>query len=389
MGVSWNDTVSITINLSTLTSTVAGFGGLLLVTSLAESTLAGFGTEVTVGNGSKYLPKISSVAEATDANTATAGSVGADLLEDLPGALAHPWASDSVSILAVDLAGSPADAYDTIFGVLESASPTDYYGVVPVSHTVSDIVDIAKGVAASGGRDRLVFGSIQAAAAYGLPATWDAAYVDGSAAAIAESVADNVVLTWHSSDAQPVAPAVSSRGLRPDPDTVSSPWQFAIPQINKTGLPSGVSGPALRAALEANNINVPGTFYTTDVWFEPGVTSTGKPIYLMQTAHWFKIRLESRLQRLKYVSGQQDLKIGLSRAGQLAVLEEIESLYQQGVSTGHFLSRQEALLQGFAVEVRALPISVEDRTLSRLRFVVSLPVLIAGRIYALTVNIIQ
>jgi hypothetical protein len=386
MAPTWNSTIDLTVSFTALAPSGVSFQTVLLVDTITNSSLAGFGGTVAVGsNGSLYLPALGTISEAVAANTDTAGSVGTALLNELPGAFSHDFGVEQVALLSIHGDDDPA----TIFATLEDLEPQDYYKVVVIDRDIADICDHAAGVVASGGRPRLVFGALAAAAAYGDSSTWAAAFVDGASAALPETTQDRLILTYHNDGTQPVPSAVAIRGTATGPDDGSAPWIFPVPAINKVTKPSAVTSSTFKTNLEANNINVPLPFYSSDVWFEPGVTSSGKPIYLIVTTDWFKARLETRLQEYKFRTNSLDSKIPLTRAGQGNILQIIESLYTEGVTLGHFLSREEAAIQGKTVEIRALPITDEDRAAQRLRFRVEIPIVINGRIVTINVNIVQ
>ena len=181
------DTVRVTVSLAALLSPVTSFGGILFVDTFANSSLAGF-AETSIGTKSSKFVRIGSYTEATDANTASAGSVGTALLADLEGAFGHSKSPTVVSVLSVDRAdgGNGVDTYAEALSALVNADQNDFYCVIPVSHTVTDIVDILEATIAvqSATRPRIVFGQTSNSATYGDSAAWIAARVNGSSTAL-------------------------------------------------------------------------------------------------------------------------------------------------------------------------------------------------------------
>lgn len=389
-------TVAITVSLGALPASVAGFGGVLLVDSLANSSLTGYGgSTLAVGsNGSLFVE--TDVASATSANNDTVGSVGTQALADLTGGLSHATAPETVGLLAVDLAGG--DTLESIWTDVDDAlgASFDFYGVVPVSRSLADIALTMTGVntAISNGRERVVISQSSDAASLGDTATWEAADVG----ALAPNIRERIFQCYHDVDAQPMAAAVATRGLSRSPDRRSSPWNFDVPNITKlwaSGPPSGGIAQA-KSRLTANRINYALPLAGASYWLEPGHGSGGsyttggpRPFYVVVTADWFKARLQERIATWKVQYGDAGIKIPISFIGQNQILDELEALYQIGVLTDHFLSREEAEAQGIDVVIRALPITDEDRTKEQLRFECQLPAKLNARVIMINVTITQ
>ena len=391
------DTNRVTVSLGSLLSPVAPFNKVLLIDAFANSSLAGFGDEVSLGTASTKYVELGALADATAANTASAGSVGTALLADLTGAFSHSRAPDSIGVLSVDRAdgGNGVDTYAAAISLLVNAGYNDFYCVIPVSHVLADIVDILEGVmaVASASRPRIVFAQTAVSTSYGSTAGWDAALVNSSAAAPSTAAKERLVMCYHA-DTQPCAVGYATWGFGYDPDTRSLSWRFENPAVADVTLPSGVSATTFKQNLRGvpgtdlgNEINVPLPYGASTTWMDPGVTQTGRAIYSVIAADWFQARLEERLATL--VTAHAPNKVPMSKSGQALILQEIEQLYSQGVAAGHFLSRADATDQGLTVTIRAETITSTDRSLRRLRFTVAIPVLHDARVLAIDVTITE
>ena len=393
------DTVRVTVSLAAMLSPVVAFNRVLFIDTFANSSLAGFSTEVAIGSKSTKYVEIGAYSEATAANTATAGSVGTALLADLQGAFSHARAPTSVGVLSVDRAdgGNGVDTYAEAIAALTGAGYNDFYCVIPVSHALADICDILAGVTAvaSNTRPRVVFAQTAVSSAYASNATWLAALVDSSSAAPAASDLDRLAMFYHA-DAQPCAAGVATWGFAVDPDTTSIDWRFPVPGISAVSLPSGTTETTFKHNLRGtpgtdlgNAINVPLPFGSSSVFLDPGVMQSGRAIYATISADWFKARLESRLQDAILAAASANQKFPLNYTGQARILGIIENLYNQGVGAGHFLSREDARKLGVDVIIRGETITTEDRSLRRLRFTVSIPVLAGARVINIAVTVTE
>ncbi len=392
------DTLRVTVSLGSLLSPVVPFNQILMIDTFANSSLAGF-TETSIGTKSSKYVEVGALSEATAANTASAGSVGTALLADLTGAFSHSRAPTSVGVLAVDRAdgGNGVDTYAEAISALVNADKNDWYCAIPVSHVLADICDILAGVVAvaSESRPRVVFAQTAVSAAYGDSTAWGAALVDSASAAPASSSLDRLAM-FYSPDTSPCAVAAATWGFAVDPDTTMISWRFPVPAISKPPLPSGVSATTFKHNLRGtpgtdlgNAINLPWPLGSSDVWLDPGVMQSERPIYVTYAADWFQARLEGRLADLQLKYADASAKLPLNSTGQSVILGEIEALYLQGVATGAFLSRSAAKELGVDVVIRAETITSTDRSLRRLRFTVSIPVLADVRVVNIAVTITE
>lgn len=392
------DTVRVTVSLGSLLSPVAGFGEVLFIDTFANSSLAGF-AETSIGSKSTKFVRIGAYSEATDANTAVAGSVGTALLQDLAGAFGHSKSPTFVNVLSVDRAdgGNGTDTYAEALSALVNAGYNNFYAVIPVSHTVTDIIDILEGLIAvqSASRPRIVIAQTSNAATYGDSAAWIAARVNGASAAPSATALERLAICYHA-DAQPCAAAFATWGLSFSPDTTSAPWCFTVPAIADVALPSGVSETTFKTNLRGtpgtdlgNKINVALPFGSSTTFNDPGVMQSGRAIYVVISADWFQARLTSRLADLQLTYADAGAKLPLNPTGQALVRGLIESLYLEGVAHGHFLSREDAKALGATVTIRGETITAEDRALRRMRFTVNIPVLHGARVLNIAVTITE
>jgi len=388
--LSHSDTISITVSLAALPGAVAAFDKILLIDNKANSSLAGFGSEVTIGtHASKYV-EIGGLSEATDANTATAGSVGTALLAAITAIFGHSRSPTSIGILAVDTAGG--DNYG-ILSSLDDAGYSDWYCAVPMSSTLVTIADISAAVVAtkSTARPRIVVACTNSADALASTATWEAAFVDGNGDPLPETTLDRILMNYYngSGGLNKMAGAVASWALSYDPDTQSLPWTFPVPSIPKMSFPSGTTITTAKNNLRDNNISSALPLGGTDVWLDPGNSLSGRPFYSLVSADWFEARLREAIADLKVRYGSLGLKLPLSADGQAIILGQINALYQRGINAGHFLSREQAAALGSTVIIRAEPITSTDRTNRRLRFTVQIPILLDARLISISVTITQ
>jgi len=386
--LSHSDTISITVSLAALPGAVAAFDKILLIDNKANSTLAGFGSEVTIGtHASKYV-EIGALSEAQDANSTTAGSVGTALLAAITALFGHSRSPTTVGILAVDTAGG--DNY-SILSTLDDADHSDWYCAVPVTANLVTIADIAAAVAATSARKRIVISCTDDSDALANTATWEAAFVDGNGDPLPETTLDRVLMNYYngSGGLNKMAAAVASWGLSYDPDSQSLPWNFPVPAIPKMAFPAGTTIATAKNNLRDNNISVALPLGGTDVWLDPGNSQSGRPFYSIVSADWFEARMREAMADLKVRYGSLGLKLPLNSDGQQIVLAQIEAIYNRGVNAGHFVARAQAEAQGSTVIIRAEPITSTDRANRRLRFTVQIPILLDGRLISISVTITQ
>lgn len=386
------DTISVVVSLAALPAPAAAFDQILFIDTLANSSLAGFGSEATIGShGSKFI-EIGATSEMTDANAATSGSVSTQALADISGALNHDRGvgvrGKAVGLLAVDLVGG--DTYETILPKLDDYGYNEWYCVVPVSRTLTTICDIADAMVGThaSARKRVLVGQTYNSAAFGNGAGWAAARVNGDGDEPAETTQDRMFLVYHNT-AQPAAAAIASWALSWSPDTQSAPWTFPVPSVATLTFPSGTSISTAKSNLRTNNVNVALPLAGTNVWLDPGVSQTGRPFYVNVSADWFEARLKERLGTLKTSYGSMGIKLPLNSDGQKIILAEIEAVYTQGVQVGHFLSRAQAKELGAEVLIRAETITNTDKTERKLRFTVRIPILLDARLITIEVVITQ
>jgi hypothetical protein len=380
---SHTDNISINVILSALPTPVTSFSTILFVDSLANSTLVGFpaGDKTSVGVNSSELIRLGSLSDMLAANTATAGSISDQAMDDVMGALSHARSPDNVQFLAVDLAGG--DTYDTVFASLNDAF-TDYYAVIPLDRTVANIALISEGVLAGGGRKRIVVAQMHGTDAYANEATWDA----NDIGQLSETEKDRLYMCFHD-DAQPCAASVASWALSWDPNQYSPPWTFPVPSISKLALPSGVTTTTFKANLDTNYINHPLPLAGTDVFIDPGLSQNSRPMYVIVTADWFEARLSEALQTLKVKYASMGIKLPMNTFGQNLILSKVQAIYSMGVQAGHFLSRDDADAVDKPVVIKAETISPDDQTNQELRFTVKVPILLDARILTLNVTVQQ
>lgn len=377
----------INVSLGARRPALTSFSTALFIDTLTNSSLDGFDGEVSVGNNGSKFVKIESLSEATDANTASAGSVGAQLLEDITGVFnATAQNFDAVGILAVHASDTWAD----ILAELDFTY-SDYYAVLPVSRAPQDIGEIGEAVTGliSTSRPRIVVAHSNSSIVADSRFDWADKGADPDAlGGYDETTKDRIHLSYHpksSPVAEPVQASTAARFLAWNLDTQCPPWEGTLPAVEAMSPLTTMQ----QSTLATRYVNYPKPFGTTSVYSYPGVNLNNRDMYAIVTRDWFEDRLSARIQFLQQSYSDRGAKLPLDSRGQEDVLGEIEAQYQEGVTAGHFLSRAEAEAQGITVRIEALPITNPDRAAKRLQFRAQIPLLLQTKIVVIDVLITE
>ena len=134
--------------------------------------------------------------------------------------------------------------------------------------------------------------------------------------------------------------------------------------------------------LRANNANFALAFGpTANRWIDPGNNVSGRGIYEIVSADWFKARLIERVATTVVALAARGLKLPVTVGGQSILLKDIEALLAQGVTAGHFAAGQTIAV--------AEVITAADETARRLRFTVTAQLVASARIFTFNVNLSQ
>lgn len=344
-----NDTVAVTVTLSTAVTQYSGFQSIMLISS--DSTLNSARTasyanaaEVATALGAGYLSSAAAAA-ATLAFNQT-----------------HP---PDVFVVGRKASGETwAEAY-----ALCVASYPDAYGVCIQSRTDADILAVADAIHTEG--ERLGFFQANNSDLYS---------GDLSASTLADLIdaPKRCVLMYHSTDTERLDVAYAAERLSWDPDTISPGWLCEVAGVAANSVTLTQSQKV--QLRDTNSVNVMLPFYTATRWVSKGVTIDGTPIEEVVTGDWFQARAAEAIAARQVALAATGKKIPVSTVGQAIVLAELEALLAQGVTAGHFVSGQ--------TQVAAETITSADIAANRLRFTGSAQVAVSARVitFAFTVS---
>lgn len=344
-----NDTVQVSVTLSTAVTQYAGLQPVMLISS--DSTL----------NSARTV----SYANATEVATA----LGAGYLSATAAAMAtlafnqpHPPTAFIVGRKA------SGETWAEAYALCVVSAPTAY-GICIQSRTDADILAVAAAIHTEG--ERLGIFQANNSDLYG--------------GALASATLANLinapkrcVLLYHSTDTEYLDVAYAAERLSWDLDLTSVGWLCAVAGVAANTVTLTQSQKV--QLRDTNSVNVMLPFGSATRWISKGVTIDGTPIEEVVTGDWFQTRATQRIADRQVALSAVGKKIPVSAVGQAIVLAELEALLAQGVTAGHFVAGQ--------TQVVAESITSADIAANRLRFTGSAQAAVSARVitFAFTVS---
>lgn len=193
---------------------------------------------------------------------------------------------------------------------------------------------------------------------------------------------ERLAILWHEDAASEWADVAwaAARGTF-DPDEKSAQWKGPVAGISQhsSALTEAQRTTIISPSTREFDANVGLGFGDVSYYVYPGANMTGRPIYEVVTADWYKARVDEELKKIVVAKDRQGEKFELSRAGQETVRGVLETVYERGVKAQHFVAGQ--LLVEFPD-----PISSSDISSKTLRAEVTIQVLGAAESFDLTFN---
>jgi hypothetical protein len=346
-GADWSSTITVNIVLAALPPARAGFGILMFLVNQDDGNSL---------NSSRVM-SFSSAAEAETAQAA--GYISATTLDFLQAAFSQQPTPSKVKVGYRDVTG--AETMAAAFAAIRAADD-DWYAITAYHRTDAEIVLLADLVEASGSKIYIAQGD-------------DASWLDSGVPSGLSTLADNerTAILYHSADAQPGDIAWAASRLVFDPDVQSAGWEGQVRDVASiTAITS-----AQRDFIATNGGNVGLVYSSADFFVQPGQTFTGRPIYEIVSADWFKARISEDVALLKLQHTQRGEKIIVDSTGQTKILAILNGRLQQGVKAGHFVKGQ--------VRATAESITVDDISNRRLRFKVEAQIAADARLFVFNV----
>lgn len=356
-----NFTVNITLGSLPSLGLVLDFSDVLIVTTLAESTLATLDGVETLGDNASTFVTLGETGERTNVGTRTT-----QVASKLFAAAIHP---PTVKVLAVDIAGG--DTYAALATILRDRSES-FHSVIVSSNVEADIATILSAFNGTG-MSHPVFAGMDATDTgdTGLP---DAGKASKAGLAVIDALSDGLkeqlYLTYHDAN------GAVSNGAADFAEIcalyASTDWdeRAAGGNLVLEAQPAlGAVSQVLKTNLDDNNVNHALPSFGTSTYVDAGVMFSGRPVYHIFTRDWFENRLRNAVAQIKTDWAKRRLKLPMDRTGQALVLAAANAVVQNGQRADHLLSPEEAEALGKTTPfVRAETITSADLTARELRF---------------------
>lgn len=342
-----DDLVSVDITLGSTNRGRASFSTVLI---LADKALGN------TLNGARVMSFASTLeAEAAE----TSGYISATVSSMMADMFGQKNPPETIKVGKVDTAA--AETYSTgLTAVL--ASDDDWYGLVIDVRTDAIILLVAARVEAleSSGTYKLFGTQLNDADCLtsGFPALF-----------AAMDAYERTVYYYHDVPGEFLAECQFADRLSFDADVASAPWNAPVQEV--AALTTKVTQ-TQKAYARENAANIALPFGTRTLTFvDPGHNCNNRPVYEIVTTDWFRARAQEAIADLISELGDRGEKLTVSLEGQALVMKEIDSIYAQGVTAGHFAVGQTV--------VEAVTITDADRTAQRMRFTGSAQFAIGAR----------
>lgn len=319
------DNIEITINLSAAPQTQLGFGNVLLIAPLSNSSLS----------ASEQPVKAYQTAEDVAADWTTQEEEAARVYfsqEPQPDTL---------------LIGEWDDVNDSIDTALNNiiAADDNFYGVAATTRTDTD-QEVLSAEVESNEKPMIHF----------LQSSLDDIVTTSSDPPLSGTALEPVIgrertmLLYHPTDAEWYDMAQSGGVLPFDVDQTSAPFFNDLKEVAdpRGSLPSAANIGTQQnpANLRNNNANIPLPYGPSDNWTAPGTNANGRQASVILTRDWFKARLESDTANEIVTEAKRGNKIPVGLAntsrtvGQARFAKLVRSRFKQGSRAGHFLEDQ-------------------------------------------------
>ncbi len=306
-------TVVVNVFLAALPPARQGFGVPLLIVTTTGNGLGG--------------ATVKAYANAQEVATSLAASeITAKTADFLTTAFAQQPRVSSILVTAAALNG-----YELAYAAARVENDS-FYGVAVDTTVAADLEEVSAAVETDGEKLFIATSNDADWLTSGVPAAFSTFAGRERTAVVFHNVADEPVsLAW-----------LASRTVF-DPDVQSAPWTGRVREM--AVLNPAITQSQLTFAL-ANEANVGLPFGTAPFYVKNGENISGRPIYEILSADWYKARVSEDLiaARLQFTDRGEKIPVGVvgqtNSAGQVVVESILRSRAEQGEDTGHFAPDQ-------------------------------------------------
>lgn len=334
MGVDHSSILTFSTVLTPSPPARAGFGLPLLLVPLATNTLgAGSGT-----TDVKY-------ASATEAQTArTASQISAATMDRINVLFAQTPRPQGIVVASVDLVGG--EDYGEAF-VRVAARRNDFYFVAIDSRTDSEIAVAAAAVESNGTKQLLAVSASSSWLDSGVPTDYSA--ITGY---------NRTSIIYHDVSTAYADMALLGGRLAWDPDSQSVDWKQNL--VSVANLTGHLTAAQRAFIVDTNKANVGLPWGSQTNFLFPGQAISGRPIYEIFSADWFRTRVQEDIGDLYSRNAAAGRKLIVGAEGQASVLAILNQRLLQGERGNHFSKGQ--------TRATALAVTQDDLNNKRLRF---------------------
>lgn len=324
--------ISFTTTLSPNPPGRVGFGKVLLLVPKASNSL----------NSATTL-EVASYAEAQAAQTA--GYISSTTLARLQVAFSQTPRPSAVKVGNVDLAAGTPETYAAAFSRILAVT-NDFYMVVIDSRDATEIDALADAVEADNTKQFLFVDE-------------DASWLDSGVATGFSGITSYLRTSgiWHDVSTAYPDLALACGRLAFDPDEKSVDWKQQL--VGVANITDALTA-AERGFILSNKLNVGLPFGSQTNFLFPGQSISGRAIYEVLSADWFRARVQEDVADLYARAAAFGDKIIVGPEGQAQVLAILEARLAHGVRAKHFLQGQ--------TRATALSVTQADLDAKRLRF---------------------
>jgi hypothetical protein len=189
------------------------------------------------------------------------------------------------------------------------------------------------------------------------------------------ATAERTAIVYHDTATEWADVAWACSRLVWDPDVQSAAWDGPIAGVDAyaTALTT-----TQRSAAQGIDVNLILPYGGSDTYVDAGKNGAGRPLYEIVSADWFYARLQERIADQKVSHAARGQKIPLTERGQIKIKAEIDALFEQGVSAGHFVGGQ--------TESAMLAITPADTAAERFRCTGRAQIAVSGRVFSFSLN---
>ena len=330
MATNHNDLVTVNVFLAALPPQRQGFGvPLYIVTSTGNSL-----------NGDTVRSYGSPADAAADL---TAGYITSTVRDAIVTGFAQ-----QPRVTTIKVATAAVGAYDTAYATARTEDAA-FYAVTIDSVDNTDILEVSAAIEAEG--DRLFI-------AHSNDAEWLTTGLPAGLTALAGR--ERTAVIYHDIATEPIALAWACSRLVFDPDVQSAPWSGPLIGVQALVALASLTDAQRDFIRDTNNANVALPYGRFPQYVFKGVNISGRPIYEILTADWFRARVSEDFIERRSEYDIRGEKILVNDEGQAVGIAIVSGRLRQGEDAKHFAGGQ--------TRATAETITADDLANGRLRF---------------------